>query len=304
MTHRPRGATAINQKSAQHRLIDVTRVGPFATRRIYRLSDQSLLEWESRVHRKNLTSSHAGGEVARARRQLGIWLPRDLNWWIGVIFALGALLFMLGSLFSLVPSLAKAWALDAAQVNVMFFAGSIPFTTAAYLQLFQSANAPELPHQVASRQPQHRRPMVIIGWRPGDIGWLSCALQFMGTLLFNLNTFDAMRTDIDWLQQDLGIWVPDFVGSVLFLISGYLAFIETCHARFAWQPGNISWRITFANLLGCIAFMISAMFAFVLPGPAHPQAITISLGFTFVGAAGFLIASLLMLPETAAAADE
>jgi hypothetical protein len=40
--------------------------------------------------------------------------------------------------------------------------------------------------------------------------------------LFNVNTFDAMLPGLDWLQQDLAIWVPDFNGSVLFLVSGYL----------------------------------------------------------------------------------
>ena len=37
----------------------------------------------------------------------------------------------------------KIWSLDAAQINAIFFAGSIPFTTAGYLQLYQAANADE-----------------------------------------------------------------------------------------------------------------------------------------------------------------
>ncbi len=141
--------------------------------------------------------------------------------------------------------------------------------------------------------------VVLFGWRPRDIGWLSCALQFLGTLLFNLNTFDAMLPGLDWLQQDLAIWAPDFAGSLLFLASGYLAFIETCHAHFAWRPHNISWWVTLANLLGCIAFMISAVFAFVPPqSPSFDTAAFATL-FTLIGATGFLIGSLLMLPETA-----
>jgi hypothetical protein len=64
---------------------------------------------------------------------------------------------------------------------------------------------------------------------------------------FNINTFDAVRTDLDWLQHDLAIWIPDFAGSVLFLAPGYLSFAETCHASWAWKPVSISQWVSFVN---------------------------------------------------------
>jgi hypothetical protein len=161
------------------------------------------------------------------------------------------------------------------------------------LQLFQAANAGGF--MPRSRQLQEH--VRWFGWRPRDIGWLSCALQFVGTLLFNVNTFDAMLPDLSWYKQDLAIWAPDLVGSILFLISGYLAFIETCHLHWAWQPDSISWWVTFTNLLGCVGFMISALFSVVLPQLTGSALVTVSLLFTLVGALGFLIGSLLMLPE-------
>jgi hypothetical protein len=194
---------------------------------------------------------------------------------------------------SLAPALATAWSLDSTAINAVFFAGSIPFTIAAYLQLFQAANAGESPRDDTRSS---GRP-VLFGWRPHEIGWLSSALQLVGTILFNINTFDAMLPSLDWLQQDLAIWAPDFVGSILFLASGYLAFIETCHAHWAWKPSSISWWVVFFNLLGCIGFMIAALFAFVLPGSPNVDAVTISIVFTLQGAICFLIGSLLMLPE-------
>jgi hypothetical protein len=87
-------------------------------------------------------------------------------------------------------------------------------------------------------------------------------------------------------------------GSILFLASGYLAFTEVCHAHWAWQPTSLSWWVVFANLLGCVAFMISAVFAFVPPAAPASDVVTISIGFTLLGALGFLIGSLLMLGET------
>jgi hypothetical protein len=44
---------------------------------------------------------------------------------------------------SLAPALEQAWSLETTQVNAIFFMGSIPFTIAAYLQLFQAASAGE-----------------------------------------------------------------------------------------------------------------------------------------------------------------
>jgi hypothetical protein len=238
-----------------------------------------------------------------------------LNWWIGSIFAIGSLLFAVASVLSLSPTLAAAWSLDSMQINAIFFAGSIPFTTAGYLQLFQAANAGEFSPasekgaasekgsglfsrngpQGAS-QKRGLTPFHFIGWRPRDIGWLSSALQFVGTILFNFNTFDAMIPSINWFGQDLVIWAPNMIGSILFLASGYLAFIETCHAYWAWQPKRISWWVVFTNLLGCVGFMIAALFAIVLP-TAHTEAVTLSVVFTLLGAIGFLVGSLLMLPE-------
>jgi hypothetical protein len=45
--------------------------------------------------------------------------------------------------------------------------------------------------------------------------------------------------------------------------------------------------------------MISAVFAFVLPGLPNVDAVTISVAFTLFGAVVFFVGSLLMLPETA-----
>jgi hypothetical protein len=46
---------------------------------------------------------------------------------------------------------------------------------------------------------------------------LSCVLQFLGTLLFNAVTFNAMLPGLGWFQLDLAIWAPDLLGSDPFL---------------------------------------------------------------------------------------
>ena len=176
---------------------------------------------------------------------------------------------------------------------LMFFTGSLFFTGAAYLQLFQSANAVDILR--AGRPPERR--WLFFGWRPKDIGWLSSALQFAGTLWFNINTFDAMFPTLNWLQQDILIWLPNFTGSMLFLFSGHAAFAETCHKRWGMETHSISWWVVFFNLLGCFAFLIASLFAIVLPFPMDAWVANVSMVFTLLGALGFLAGSLLLLPE-------
>jgi hypothetical protein len=266
---------------------------PFVTHRVFRVDDIGQL-WSSRHHRKGLLG-RAAAERERIAAMLWrcLWMPQRLNWWIGTIFALGSLLFAVASVLSLAPAQAQAWSLDATQVNAIFFMGSIPFTIAAYLQLFQAANAGEF---WPGGTPSPSR-FTLFGWRPHDIGWLSCALQFIGTILFNFNTFDAMLPSLNWFQQDVLIWAPNMIGSILFLSSGYLAFIETCHAYWAWKPASISWWVVFINLLGCVGFMNSALLAIVLPGTPNVEVVHLSIFFTLLGAICFFVGSLLMLPE-------
>lgn len=287
---------ALEELLSRAREIESVGPWPFITRKTLQLTDGARFVLHSRHHRKGLIwIASAEERLSETRPWRCLWLPKDLNWWIGSVFALGSMLFAAASVLSLAPGLARALSLDATAVNAIYFAGSIPFTTAAYLQLFQAANAPGFSRSVG---PTARR-FVPFGWRPHEAGWLSCALQFIGTLLFNLNTFDATDLGLTRWQQDWTVWVPDFVGSVLFLASGYLAFIETCHTHWAWRPRSMSWWITFANLLGCVGFMVAAIFAMVPSQPWGLNAATVSTAATLAGAIGFLTGSLLMLPEAA-----
>jgi hypothetical protein len=272
------------------RLVESTGPWPFVTRKVALRANGLREVLSARHHRKGLAR-----EVGIVERRVlaSLWQPGQLNWWIGTLFALGAALFAIGSALYLSPELAHNWSVDAAGIGAAYFAGSIPFTTAAYLQLYQAANAPAWE---SAQQPAAGKTW--FGWRPKNIGWTSCALQFAGTILFNFNTFDGMRTGMGWLEEELTVWAPDVIGSVLFLASGYLAFAETCHKHFAWVPRSLSWWVTSINLLGCVAFMVSAVYAFVPPQAGGFGDASFAVTFTLVGAIGFLIGSLLMLPES------
>ncbi len=133
--------TEYRHNSEEWQCINSEGPPPFITHRLFRHADGSVWEWLSRKHRKSLILREVSLAEAVGRLLLrSLWMPRELNWWIGSVFALGASLFAIASILSLAPDLAASFSLDSSRVNAIFFAGSIPFTTAAYLQLFQAAN--------------------------------------------------------------------------------------------------------------------------------------------------------------------
>lgn len=265
--------------------------GPFATRLSFTRAGRHIV-WLARQHRKGLDLRRRALDPAGRP----FWQSAAYNWSVGAIFAVGSFLFMLGSVLSLVP--ASAWAWPALWTNIVFFAGSIPFTIAGYLQHFQAANARDF--MVDPPAGQERR-VALIGWHPASAGWLSTFTQFLGTVAFNFNTFDAILAPPSATAQDLFIWTPDMIGSALFLISGYLAFIETSHRYWSWKPKDLAWQIVFVNLLGCIAFMIAAILAFVPAGPEPSWIPAVSNINLLLGALGFFVGALLTMRESRAA---
>ena len=261
--------------------------GPFVTRRVFRHHGREL-RWPSRQFRKGL------GRFEGMRREGGVpvWQSARFNWMIGLIFCVGAALFMVGAALSLLPA-DTPWLPSPYTVALIFFAGSIPFTSAAYLQHFQSANAPRLdaPNAPAGR-------IALVGWRPRNAGWLSTLCQFAGTVAFNFNTFDAIDPSRDWLAQDLTIWLPGMVGSVLFLVSAYLAFMEVCHGYWGWKPHDLDWKIAAINLLGCVAFLTAGVLAFVPRGPEAGWLLPVANAHLGVGAFCFLVGALLLMRES------
>lgn len=124
------------------------------------------------------------------------------------------------------------------------------------------------------------------------IQWWSAAIQFMGTVLFNVSTGTAV-----WAHAVLAerryVWAPDATGSLAFLVSGVLAVMVVG----LWSPGSIDWRAGWINMIGCAAFGVSALAAFVSKSGVTVDARLANIG-TFVGALCFLAAALMLLPNT------
>ncbi|MFW0793354.1 hypothetical protein AAFP30_06040 [Gordonia sp. CPCC 205515] len=192
-------------------------------------------------------------------------------------FMIGSALFALGS----APGLGSLMGASAA--NICFFTGAWFFTGAAFIQLI-TAGAVTVP----------------VSYAPGTMvraEWLAAATQFFGTLLFNVSTGAALQAHTVAAQKHL-VWTPNAEGSVAFLISGFCVLIAYARGDRLWAPTSRDWWSGQINLLGCIAFGVSAVGAYITTSGVTVDAVLANLG-TFIGALCFFVASLIVLPALA-----
>jgi hypothetical protein len=193
----------------------------------------------------------------------GWWAPRQAQWWTAVLFVAGSACFLIGPLPGLVQAVGAV--ADAA----VFFAGSIAFTAASALQL-------------------HATP------RADRIDRLVDVVQLAGTLFFNLSTWRALQTTLDNEATNRLIWRPDFAGSVCFLVASFLACRGVArHTR--------SFRIAALNMIGSVAFGVSAVASYVVPDTGDVLDLAAANFTTALGALCFLVGALLLLPAAAPA---
>jgi hypothetical protein len=138
-----------------------------------------------------------------------------------------------------------------------------------------------------------------LAFEPRRIDWWASVVQFVGTLAFNVTTFRAMQTSFDNASYDRLVWAPDAVGSVCFLDSGYLAYVEVCGRFVCLRLRDLDWQIAAVNFLGCIAFGISAIGSYVVPSTGGIVDLAAANFTTAFGGLCFLIGAVLLLPEGA-----
>jgi hypothetical protein len=261
--------------------VESAGLGPFTTRRLLQRADGTVAAWESRRARKH----------ARPGDESTWWAPGALGWWMAVLFAIGSACFALAA----VPAFATS--VGTRTDNLVYFVGSIFFTTAGFLQYGQVAATGE-PGAPPPPGPVRR----LLRFQPHRIDWVAAAVQSLGTLFFNVSTAHAyFQTFSTASGANQAIWRPDVFGSICFLVSSYLSFAEVCHGAGRWRPSDLSWWITILNLVGSVAFGVSAVASKMLPSGDLRSPTWTTLG-TFVGGLCFLAASVLLLPERTAGA--
>ena len=191
----------------------------------------------------------------------------------------GATLFAVGSF----PAYAQ-W-VTSSVVGTTFFVGSIFFTAAGSMQLVGTVRGGD----------DVEPPGMRLAGR-GPLFW-AASVQFVGTLLFNISTFEAMRDGLSVAQTNRLVWAPDMFGSVAFLLAGWFGWVAVCGASWRIDRDDTDWWMAALDGVGAIVFMVSGLASLTIPETGAVVSLTmVNLG-TFVGAVCFLVAASLMLPE-------
>jgi hypothetical protein len=202
------------------------------------------------------------------------------------LFAVGSLLFALGAVPGYASAVGTRW--DA----LTFFIGSLFFTAAGFLTYREAVDAaPQAP-----QAPNAARRRFFV-FQPSRIDWWATAVQLAGTLFFNVSTGNALRVDLTAPAAHQHVWRPDAIGSVCFLVASAMAWFEVCHGWSAWRPRSWSWWITLVNLLGSVAFGVSAVAGYISPATGQLRNAERSNLGTLIGALLFFAGALLLLPE-------
>ncbi len=218
--------------------------------------------------------------VLSSRRVIGHALtlarhsPRaDWDRWIAAGFAIGSTCFFIGPFPGFVQLVGQG------ADGIVFFVGSLFFTAAAALEL---------------------REGTLRGKRRfAGAPWWSAAVQFAGTLFFNVSTFHALQEGLTAEQQNRLVWAPDLFGSICFLASGALAYAITSGPHLLprrWLPtGNDpAWTMAAVNLLGCVLFGIAAIASYIVPSTGSILALAPANWCTSLGGLCFLIGAVLL----------
>jgi hypothetical protein len=190
--------------------------------------------------------------------------------WMALAFALGSTCFLIGPFPGYIQLVGDD--VDA----ITFFVGSILFTTGGALQ-------------------------ALIAWPARrtrgapSAAFSAAAIQSLGTLFFNVTTFQALHESTSASGYDRLVWRPDALGSICFLVSGVIAYLAS--PRRGWLPMRQAsgWWEPGVNLLGCIFFGISAVAGYVVPSTGSVLDLAAANLNTSLGAACFLACALATL---------
>ena len=274
----------------------VDHAGWFTTGMTWDLPDGMSARWASRMARRRgrvelHDASGAETGVSRAEPVTARRLGR-INLVAAVSFAIGGSLFSLGALF------AQLGIGAARSVDLVYLVGGVFFSLGGYASTLQAANAPtDIDADGSLTSPRWR------WWefRPHNIGWLSAAVLFLGTLLFAVSLVAAFAENLTVRQSNTWIWIPDMLGCVCFLGSGHLAVLEICHGRIGVRIHEIGWWIVAVNQVGSVLFFLAGVAAYTRPATSTAVNLDIVNWGTFLGALCFVIGGVVQAfdkPET------
>jgi hypothetical protein len=270
----------------------VERSAWFTTRVTWDLPDGRSARWSSRAARRRgriEVRDAAGGTTAVVSAEAGTARRLDRsNRLAAVSFVIG------GSLFSLGAVLAQVGIGTTRTVDVVYLVGGVFFSLGGYTSVVQAANTPTDVDEHGS--------LSAVRWRwwaflPGQIGWLSAAVLFVGTLMFGVSLVAAFAQNFTVRESNGYIWFPDILGCICFLVSGHLALLEVCHGRIGILTRDLGWWIVAVNQVGSVLFFLAGLAAFTRPATSEVISLGVVNWGTFLGAVCFVVGGVLQAFE-------
>jgi len=204
-----------------------------------------------------------------------------------------------GSLFALGAFLAQTGNDPARNIDLVYLVGGVFFSAGGYASVLQAGNAPTDIDPDGSLTSGRWR-----WWerRPHNLGWLSAAVLFVGTLLFAVSLVAAFASNLTVRQENTWIWIPDMLGCVCFLASGHLAMLEVCHGRIGVRTHEIGWWVVAVNQVGSVLFFLAGLAAYTRPATSTALNLGLANWGTCLGALCFVAGGVVQAfdrPETA-----
>ena len=198
-----------------------------------------------------------------------------------MLFIVGSFLFGVGSF----PPYSQL--VDGRAVGFTFVVGGLFFTAGGYSAFLQVINDGR----------ETGAPFTLWAWPSGTKLWWAAFIQLIGTLLFNVNTLDAMIATFTVEETNRLVWGPDMFGSIAFLVASHLFWLNVRGSR-RNETDDADWWAAVLNYIGSVFFVVSAIASFTLETTGETINITVVNSGTFLGAICFLAGSYLGLPPT------
>ena len=123
-------------------------------------------------------------------------------------------------------------------------------------------------------------------------------MQLVGTVAFNVSTFAATRGSLSLGQERELVWAPDVLGSACFLVAGWLAYVEVSPRVLHPPRRDLGLHIATVNLVGSIAFGVSAIAARYPTSTGEPANTDLANTSTLMGAICFFVGAALLPVES------
>jgi hypothetical protein len=209
---------------------------------------------------------------------------KTLAYWISMMYLEGSLLFCIGAGFSFGSAYLERPLPEAvlrAVVLAPYVVGSVNFSLGAWagmeeLLRISSLSGTGRPRIFCFARARHWRLVAReLTYEP----LVAYLCYFVGAVLFNINCVAGFWS-LSVTNQELLLWVPATLGSVLFVVAGAIE----CHrndvggalfCRSGRRPCSICTAaviVSVLNLLGALLFLLAALAGTFLSGASHPGA--------------------------------